>query len=31
MLGVVIDSGEDSWTIVASEVEALAMVHEVVF
>ena len=31
MLDVVIDSGEDSWTIVASEVQALAMVHEVVF
>ena len=31
MLNVVSDTGEDFWAIVASEVQALAMVNEVVF
>ena len=31
MLNVVIYSREDSWTIVAGEVQGLAMVHEMVF
>jgi hypothetical protein len=31
MLNVVIYSREDGWTIVASDVQALAMAHEMVF
>jgi hypothetical protein len=31
MLNVICDSREDSWTIVAGEVQTLAMVYEVIF